>query len=774
MRYGLLLLSATLLLGVPAAAALGRTMRVTIVPPRGGGWLGDHAVAELTRYTAAMTGVTPRTRPQPPDAGPDEVVITLSLGTATRTLAALPGGDDPQRRQDGFVIRSAGRGRVEIAAERPIGLLYGAYTYLEDCCGVGFFWDGDYVPQRSDLPTADLRIAQVPRWPLRHFNFAFGWGLTKWHNQLRPAAERRRLLDWMAKRKLNLSAQVFSPTIAHSGTAAARVFGLDDRVPDNFTFAGWPGCLDFPAEVRTRLTKNWLGYGRRLGIRWIYYLAFGQLPHQFRETHPEYRYVDNLGYSATALYPDDPEATRWMQAFYGELIRTYGTDHLYLDSPFVESSGAADPEESFSLKLAAAQRMCDVFRALDSKAIWGSDSWDFGALPTVWTPERIARYYAALPREMMLVYDTAGVENPFYQRTNYFGGTRWALATLHSFQGDDHLHGDLQHALDAIQQVSRDPQAGNCQGIFHVPETSGHNVLYFDLTTHLAWQPDGVTLPGYLRQYVRRRFGEADADRMLPAVQALVRAVYQGGGTVPVYHKLGCWYAPEWWPIVDEHRSDSDARPGLLVSARELQQAVDLALECEATQGRNPLYVNDLVDWTRTYLAHLCNWAVLDAYDAFGQGDTARLHRSADLARQCLHHVEAILSTRPDFSLQAQIERVMSVPGTNPYLPWYIKQHCVNDLYSANEVYEQHHWFYAPRLEVYLGELESRAARNVRTIAWTDIADRCSAIQDRWLNEDIAVPAEAKFAGTSMEAVRAAVAALTPLDAAIAGAASGK
>ena len=69
-----------------------------------------------------------------------------------------------------------------------------------------------------------------------------------------------------------------------------------------------------------------------------------------------------------------------------------------------------------------------------------------------------------------------------------------------------------------------------------------------------------------------------------------------------------------------------------------------------------------------------------------------------------------ILSTREDFSLQKQIDRVMQVPGANPYLPWYMKQHCVNDLYSSNEVYEQLHWFYGPRMEVYFSELEKRAA----------------------------------------------------------------
>jgi hypothetical protein len=231
---------------------------------------------------------------------------------------------------------------------------------------------------------------------------------------------------------------------------------------------------------------------------------------------------------------------------------------------------------------------------------------------------------------------------------------------------------------------------------------------------------------------------------------------------MPIYHKLGCGYGPWWWPIVDEHKREEDPRPALAKAAADLEEAIRQALLCQETQAENPFYVSDLVDWTRTYLAHLFNWTVLDAYRAFGEGNAERVKSSAALARGCLERIEAILSTRPDFSLQAQIERAREVPGANPYLPWYMKQHCINDLYSANEAYEQLHWYYAPRMEVYLSELESRAAQGIKTLSWSDIADRCNTIQERWLNEDIAVPEEARFSGPTMQAVVAAFEAFQP------------
>jgi len=728
-------------------------------------WLAKHAADELARYVAQITGAGVRVVDETPSLEPNEVAFILSVGEGADRLKGLPGAKDPERLRDGFLIQSQGERRVLIAATEAIGLLYGVYDYLEKCCGVGFFWDGDRVPRHSNLPVTGIDVAVLPRWPVRHFGLSNCWGLAKWHNHFRTLQERKRIFDWMAKRKINRSHYDFSPTIARSGLSAVRVFGLSDKEPDNFTFAGWPGCLDWPAAVRTRLLQEQFEHSRRRGITWVYYLAYGNLPHQFRQTHPQYKYVEHLGYSATVLYPDDPEAARWSKTFYKDLIETYGTDHLYQDTPFVESSGSGDLDKSFELKLTAARQMCRVFRELDEKAVWQSDSWDFQAIPALWTPERIKRYFAALPREMMLVYDTAGLGNPYYKRTDYFAGTRWLFGILHSFQGDDHLHGNLNHALGALQSLSTDPQADKCLGVYHVPETSGHNVLFFDLTTHLAWNPDGMTLSGYLDEYTLRRFGTSDYARMRPAVDALARGVYGAGGghdgQMPIYQKLGCHYGPAgWWPIVDEKRAPHAADDG--TGILELQEAIRTALACRRTQRDNDLYVNDMVDWTRQYLATIFNWAVIDAFRALGKGNAKRVTSRATLARECLKHIDAILSTRPDFSLKAQIDQAMQVPGANPHLPWYMKQHCINDLYSANEVYEQLHWYYAPRMEVYFAELEKRAAVGVKTIAWADIADRCNAIQKRWLDEDIAVPDKEKSPGTAMEAVVAAFETIDP------------
>ena len=66
------------------------------------------------------------------------------------------------------------------------------------------------------------------------------------------------------------------------------------------------------------------------------------------------------------------------------------------------------------------------------------------------------------------------------------------------------------------------------------------------------------------------------------------------------------------------------------------------------------------------------------------------------------------------------------------------------------------HWFYAPRIEVYLREIEERAMRGVKSINWSDVEERLGQIEKRWLDEDISVPEKHRFRGTTMEAVEEA------------------
>lgn len=70
---------------------------------------------------------------------------------------------DPGLAFEEWKIRSAGEKSVELSGGSPRGVLYAAYHYLEDCCGVRFLsGDAEYIPALDELPVKDLDLQGKP------------------------------------------------------------------------------------------------------------------------------------------------------------------------------------------------------------------------------------------------------------------------------------------------------------------------------------------------------------------------------------------------------------------------------------------------------------------------------------------------------------------------------------------------------------------------------------------------------------------------------------
>jgi hypothetical protein len=749
------------------AAKAERRAAIQIVAPEGADtpWLVTHAADELARYAAAATsGTVSRLalEAKPDKAADATLVLTLDAGDALR---ALPGGDDALRVRDGFILESSGKDTLKIRAAEPIGLLYGVYEYLEQHAGFGFFWDGDYIPQLKTLPTAGIDAKVLPRWGKRvWYNLDTSFGFDKYHQGMRSDDARHQVFDWFAKRRINLTSRLFIPDIQASGEVAKQIFDLDDTQPSRWAYAGWPGDRSFSAAETTRRIQDDLSYSRARGIQWMYSLAYGRVPHEFRERHPDLRYLPKLGYNNTEIHPDDPACELWSDKFFRALIETYGTDHYYDISPYCESEGADSPEASFELKMNASRKLLKHLKQIDPVAIWVTGSWDFYIMPKVWTAPRITQFLKEVPHDDFRIFDSMSNDEPFYQRTNYFEGARWWYGVLHSFQGDDHLHGNVPGDFAKMHAFASDPKATACEGVCICPESTGHNILYYDMIASQSWMPE-QDFDAYMTRFTERRYGKQDAPALRAAWDQVIKAVYTDNkqGQIPMYKKLAKTGYPHAWPIIEENEQKTPHPAHEPAGIAELTTAVQLGLALRESQAGNPLYENDIVDWARTALAHRFNHATLMAYEAFKAGKIETMRAQIDDARFAMRWIDLILSTRPDFSMQRQIDRVMTSPGINPQYPWGLKQHHTNDEYgpySATEAYEPLHSYYAPRMEVYFRKLDQLAQAGVRKITWADLADEALVVQTRFLENEIRVPASEAFPGAPLDAVAAALTAL--------------
>jgi len=97
---------------------------------------------------------------------------------------------------EGFLTRITPT-EIVIAARKPIGVLYGTYTFIEDHLGVRWFMpgeEGEYVPKKSSVSVENGRIARNPRFDERRIAESSQKTSVFYHDTW----------EWMARNKMNL------------------------------------------------------------------------------------------------------------------------------------------------------------------------------------------------------------------------------------------------------------------------------------------------------------------------------------------------------------------------------------------------------------------------------------------------------------------------------------------------------------------------------------------------------------------------------------------
>lgn len=724
-----------------------------------------HAADELAKYVHEMTGA-PVAVGTKADGGETAVFVLGSAGSNATAKSLLdagkltePEGWSAEADEDAFYLKSAGK-HIVLAGKSDAAVLYAVYEYLQRYGDCGFFEDGDYVPSLTPR-IAGVDYFSKPRFTFRHFrgDLCGAWGIKKFHFFHRDMGDWTGFYDWLAKRRINRSD--FWPLINSEmgGDAIEMAFGIKDEEPGERYGWGWPTGYSWPSKVRTRLLQRRLSYQRDLGIKAVIQVLFGVTPVPFKKAHPELKWV-NGGYDHAMISPDEPKGYELSKKFLQAVVDLYGTDHLYQDTPYSESLAASNYDETLRLKIAAAKADCKIFKEIDPQATWITDSWDFVALGNFWTAERRKTYFESIPREMCYFADATTDMASQYAKSNYFGGLPWAIGNLHSYQGDDHLHGSLQGEIDWANAAVNDPKSDKLTGFFHLPEIHGHDIMYWQLSTELAWNPKGVTLDGFVSDYTLRRYGRASYSKMLAAQKLIVKGVYCNNGQIPIYKKIGsgCGFYVACTPIWEDNYKGGEAYiAGLPNTVGSLDKGIGIALTQDSLQKSNQLYENDIVEWTKSYLGHAFNYAVVRSYLAFKSGDKAELDKQSEYAMRSLRLIQDILSTRPDYWLATTVDAAMAVPGTNPAADKMIRKNCVNDQYAANDCYEQTYQFYLPRAEVYFIGLKERLAKGEKTMRWADVAPAGDKFLTKWLEGPVDVPAGVAFKGTPIEACHHAI-----------------
>jgi len=675
--------------------------------------LERHAARELARYIGAMSGgdAAIETEDSPREPGR----TALFVGRTKLGAAAIPADLPP----DGFIVKTVpqdGRTVLLVVGASDTSTLYAAYDTLERLWGVGFMWDGEHVPHVTDWRLPEVNIREEPRFRIRQNlqGCAFGYSTPYW-----GWAEWKAEIDWTVKHKFN-AVMLPWPSLEYE---VWRQLGVELSPPSEHD------------RGRRDLIRRVASYARRLGVRCILPGFGGGVPPQFVAQHPEARLVDvKWGESAAVphLFPSDPWFRRVGEAFVREEAAVYGTDHLYNIDPYAETRPGANAEEQAAIKPAFAENVVAYLKAADPQAIWYASGWAF-LDEGFWPKEAVSAFLSRIPADSFYVNDIWGEANPVYQRLSYFDRHDWGFSVLHSFGGDDHLHGDVHALVERVQEVAADPRADRCVAFYINPEIIHYNVLYFELAARLGWAPQDVDVGRFPNEYVGLRYGRDAPSSAREAVRALAAGVYgRSPGHEPAWqHRpaAGALQPADLW--VHENLAD------------DLRRAAELLLRDRARMLSNPLYGRDCVDVVRQYAAEVFNRLHGRAIAAFAAGNRGDLLSYTQQAERVMALVEGLLATRPEYRVQTILQTALTAPGATPALERGIKDDMLTFAkslswlidYQSKDMQELLAGYYGPRVRAFYQELRSRAERGERTLPSTeDMLPTYRGIETAWLD----------------------------------------
>jgi alpha-N-acetylglucosaminidase len=694
----------------------GTAVRILYHP---GGGPEAAAAVQLGRYVRELTGVAPEVIDDAQgSAGPD-AALTMLVGRTQRTRRLLQQGslqDPAGKHPEAYLARSIPGGAAagtEIAflGGSPLATSYAVYHYLERYCAVGFFWDGDHVPRLQAMPARGIAIEARPHFDDRfYFNGCLDVYTAPWWEW----DDWQRYIDWMVKNRFNVMDQSAAPGYNVVWQKVWKRFGVD-VAPETWSgppfdthtaFGVEPTTAIGWREGRAEMRKRIFAYARSLGLRIVLPSLPAVVPPEFLRAHP----AEKVLRVKWADFPErlylDPRGRMYHdvgKAFLDELIGEFGTDHLYGLENYGELSVNEPEEVKAAIRRQIARANFRVIDEVDPRGIALISAWTY--MSREWTREAIREQLEGLPADRIRVEDLYGEQHPFYKQTDYFFGLPWQFSVVHSYGGETHLHGNMPLLEKQVRAVATDPKASRCKGFMMMNEASGHNHFYFSFMAKLAWNPAEVDLKSYTAGFARARYGEAAAPAMTRALEQLLGSVL---GTDDVRRPL------YWKRLLGD--SPLSMSPGAK-HIPKLARALRFALQAKDAARANPLYLHDLNDICRQYLAEIFNAAVLRLTEAFRAMDHSAFGREAGRMEAALESIEQLLAADSYYWLSTQIEKGRRLPAAPPDIDRRARNivtvwawaPTLRD-YDAHDYYEVVRWYYRPRVKAFVKDFEQRLA----------------------------------------------------------------
>lgn len=556
--------------------------------------------------------------------------------------------------RDVFELEQDGQ-RIVLRGNNGVSVASALNHYLKHYAHCEISWNGTNLNIPTPMPEVGQKIRITTPYRYRHyfnyctFNYtASWWDWDRWQWEI----------DFMALNGINMPLALTGQNSIWD--KVYRSLGFTKEELDSF-FSGpayftwfWMGNLDgwggpLPERFmafQEELQKKILARERELGMTPILPSFTGHVPPSFRKRFPEAKVHStqwgintNVAPPVYILDPSEPLFAEIGKRFLGELIATYGTDHLYSADTFNEM---LPPREDPEYLNAIASKVYGSMSEVDDRAVWVMQGWMFLDRPGFWQPAQMQAMFDAVPDGRLIVLDLDSEVNPVWSRTDAFYGEQWIWNMLHNFGGRISLYGKMDEIARGPAEALHHPGSGNMVGIGLTMEAIEQNPAIYALMLENVWRDTPIPLDSWLKEYARRRYGKEnrDAARAWEVLQRTVYSHQPWWGTSSIITGRPTFEEESVWTYTH-----------IPYDRMEFLEACELLLKASEELSGSEGFRYDLVDVVRQALANYSNGLQQEFAEAYRRGDWSLYEAKTSEFLTLIDDMDRLLATRRDFLL---------------------------------------------------------------------------------------------------------------------------
>ena len=473
-------------------------------------------------------------------------------------------------------------------------------------------------------------------------------------------------------------------------------------------------------EHQVALQHKILKRMKGLGMKPICPGFAGFVPQALKRIYPTIELLETQWAGAFKNWMLSPQEDLFVEIgklFIEEWEKEFGENEFYIADSFNEMEIPFSEEESYHDMLGSyGQRIYQSISKGNPNATWVMQGWMFGYQRNIWQPETVKALLSKVPDDKMLILDLAADYNFcfWHNGSNWdlykgFYDKPWVYSVIPNMGGKTGLTGDLAFYANGIKQALNSPNKGNLVGYGMAPEGIENNEVVYELICDAGWHGGDIDLEQWLENYSKCRYGIYNSD-----IQVF-------------WNKM---LASVYGTFTDHPRYNWQFRPGLVArgtinASQNFYEGVEALTKGKLGLEQNPLYVNDLIEFTALYLGGKLEQLIIKTEEELFLGKQKEAEELIDTFIYLMKSMDRLLESHSNLRLSKWIDLARGASQNSDLQNYYEKnaRRIVTIWGPPIDDYSARIWsglirdYYLPRWQLYF-DAKLHKVESVDMAAW--------------------------------------------------------